>query len=316
MDSKKILKYSGIFVAVLVIIIVICILIYIIATKVWPKTGTFAGFAAYKNLASYSEADRDPFAAFCSANALLADEYGRGTLTIDKVSMVYFKFLSAAEAGHADNAPVEIVKNIQDLVGYIGTAQDFTSPLGEGMTNVGMGVLNIHRRCQNYMNQLPLFKDKLGGSDPAATKLHNDYINSGKPRDGYINQFLDTAKVEEYSSNTSKAAQYREDVATDLAISSMLDNTDPRNVMREHDYQEYWDNKHAGTKHLAPKQVYEKIDKKYPGTYDRRYLEDDPYTPWEKNPKDPNVPRPGIIGKVPDYPYHYDLQNGIYTRTI
>lgn len=316
MDSKKLLKYSGVFLIAVVVIIIIAILLYIIATRLLPKTGKFAGFAAYKNLASYSEADRDPFAAFCSANALLADEYGRGTLTIDKVSVVYLRFLSSAEKGKADNAPVKIVEEIQKLVGYIGTGQDFTSPLGEGMIYVGMGVLNIHRLCQSYMNQLPLFKDKLGGSDPAATKLHNDYIQAGKPRDGYISQFLDTARVEEYSSNTTKAAQYREDVATDLVISSMLDNTDPRNTMREGNYQEYWDDKHSGTKHMAPKQVYDRIDKRYPGTFDRRILEDDPYTPYEKNPKDPNVPRLGIIGKVPDYPYHYDLQNGVYTRTI
>lgn len=316
MDTKKLLKYSTIALVAVIVLLFIVIVVYIIYKKVLPTTGKFAGFSAYKNLASYSDADKDPFAKFYTQNKLLADEFRTGSLTIDKVTIVYSEFLDAAHNGKADNAPVTIVEQIQDLFGFIATGQDFTTVKTEAMVMVGQGIISINRLCDSYFSQLPMFKNKLGGTDAAASKLYDDYIKAGTPRDGQIQEYLTHARVEDYSSNDATAARYRQDIAEDLVISSALDNTDPRNVMREGDYQEYWDTKHAGTKHESPKAVYDRIDKRYPGTYDRRYLDDEPYAPWEESPKDPNVPRPGIIGRVPDIQYHYDRQAGIYHRNI
>jgi hypothetical protein len=305
-------KKIGVAAIIIVVIIIIVLFLFWLAKKYLPMSGSFAGFGAeYKNIGPY--ADVDPFVRFMVQNGLLADEYRAGTITIDKVSVVYGDFLSRVKAGQVDNAPMKIVKEVQGIMGYIATGQDFTIISAEPFRLVGQAIINIDRLCKAYASQLPFYKDKVGGTDPNTSKIYDDYIKANEAKDGYIQQFLNSAQLEEFATNSSKAAKYKEDVTEDLVISSMLDNVDPRDN-KEHQYQEFWDDKHSGGSHLSSKMVYDKIDKRYPGTYDRRILEDEPYSEYEKDPKDPNVPRPGIIGKVADEPYHYDRRAGVWYR--
>lgn len=305
-------KHVG--VGVLVVILVIAIIIFVIwlAMKYLPISGTFAGFASeYKNIGPYENVD--PFVRFMVQNGLLADEYRAGTITIDKVSVVYGDFLKMVKEGKVDNAPIKIVKQVQKVIGYMATGQDFTVVTAEPFRLVGQAIINIDRLCKVYASQLPYYKDKVGGSDPNVSKVYDDYIRVNQAKDGRVQQFLNSAQLEEFATNSSKAAKYREDATEDLVISSMLDNVDPRDD-KSHQYQDYWDDKHTGGTHISSKAVYDKMDKRYPGTYDRKILADDDYSPYEKDPKDPNVPRPGILGRVADEPYHHDNRSGLWYK--
>lgn len=313
MEGKQILKYGVIAVIIVAIVILLLVVVVYLWRKFGPTIGSFAGFGAeYKNIGSYQ--DLDPFIEFVAKNRYLAEEFNTGTLTIDKVSVVYGDFLTQVREGKVDNAPLSIVEAAQKVMGYMATGQDFTSVKNEPFILVGQGIVNIDRLCQTYLHNLRLHKDKVGGTDPNAAKLYDDYIKSNRAKEGYVQQFLNNAQVEEFSSNPTQAEKYRQDVSEDLVFSSMLNNTDPREKMREYDYQDHWDDVHARTKHMAPKQVYDRIDKRYPGPYDRRFLDDEPYSPYDKDAKDPNVPRPGILGKVADEPYHYDRKSGLWHR--
>lgn len=313
MNIKDInLKYVGIVAIVGLIVLFVLVFIIWLVSKKLPISGTFAGFAAeYKNIGPYENVD--PFVRFMVQNKLLADEYRAGTITIDKVSVVYGEFLKMVKEGKVDNAPVKIVKQVQKVMGYMATGQDFTVVTAEPFRLVGQAIINIDRLCQVYASQLPFYKDKVGGSDPNISKVYDDYIKANQAKDGRIQQFLNSAQLEEFATNSSKAAQYREDATEDLVLSSMLNNIDPRDD-KAHQYQELWDDRHAGGSHISAKAVYDKIDKRYPGTYDRKILSDDDYSPYEKEPKDPNVPRPGIIGRVPDEQYHHDNRSGLWYR--
>lgn len=298
--------------AIVVAVILLLVLAIWFIMKHLPMSGSFAGFAAeYKNIGPYENVD--PFVRFMVQNGLLADEYRAGTITIDKVSIVYGDFLKMVKAGKVDNAPTKIVKDVQQVVGFMATGQDFTSVNSEAFKMVGQGIISIDRLCKTYASQLPYYKDKVGGSDPNTSKVYDDYIKANDAKDGRIQQFLNSAQLEEFATNSSKAAKYREDATEDLVISSMLDNIDPRDD-RGQQYQEMWDDRHTGGSHISAKAVYDKIDRRYPGTYDRKILSDDDYSPYEKEPKDPNVPRPGILGRVPDEQYHHDRRSGLWYR--
>jgi hypothetical protein len=298
-------KTIGVGLVVFVVIIVIIVFIIMMLIKFFPNSGTFSGFAAYKNIDSYLNVD--PFINFYKQNSILTDEWYNGSITIDKVSYVYMAFLKLVKEGKVNNAPTKIVEEIKYVASFIATGQEFDTPSTVAFKELGQAIVNINRLCILYLEGLKFSKDKLGGSDPGASKLYDDYQKVEAAEDGYVKQFLVNAQVEHWASNDSQAKQFQQDLAEDLVISSALNNTDPREQMNmEHGYQQYWDDMHSNGKYKSAQGVYDAIDKRFPGTFDRKILSDESVVDYDPNPKNPNVPRPGILGHTPDQPYTND----------
>lgn len=308
MGLSKSTKIGGL---VVVIVFIIFIVLYFVF---FGKKGTFATFGdkAYRGISSYKNVT--PFVNFYKQNQQIRDRWEFGTLQISEVYIPYKKFYNSK---NVEDVPVVIMEEIGNAVAFMESGQDFTNLSTEPFQRLGITIINMDRLMTQYFESLSISKDKMGGRDINASKSFDDYVKVNQQENGFIKTFLDSAMLEHYATNDKNAAKFREDVTSDLVMSSLMNSTDPRaNHMMENDYQNYWDDKHAGSRYKSAKAVYDSIDKRFPGTFERRVLDDEPFPTYEKDPKDPNVPRPGIIGRVSDQPYAYDIYAKNYIRSF
>jgi len=305
-------KAIGIGVIAIIIIAVFVIIGYFILKKIWPTSGEFAGFASkYRGLDPYM--DVDPLVKFYYANRELRKKFEMGTIIIDEVYFIYKQFLNSPDV---QNVPVSIMSETAKTVQFMESGREFYSPESVDFKPLGLAITNMDRLLTSYLDSLKYSKNKVGGTDSQQEKLYSDYLKVGTVGSGYIDGVLNGIELDSYFGNDTKRSQEaKEDLVEQIGLQLQLTQADPvRYAQNEHDYDNKLSESMHGGKMQSAAEKY--IDKRFPGTFERRQITDEPAFRYEKDPKDPNVPRLGIIGKVPDVPYHYDVHAKNYIRSF
>jgi hypothetical protein len=298
---------------VIVLSLIIFMVIYLIFKKVMSPSGTFAGFGTkYRGLDSGLNVD--PLVAFFYQNRELRKKVDTGTVQIDEVYFTYKSFINKSDL---QNVPVDIMKEATAMVMLMESGRDFTSPETTSFRSLGMAITGMDRLVVTYLESLKIAKNKVGGTDPNQEKVFQDYMKVNTVNTGYVEGVLNAVDMDGFCGNDSNAAErMKSDLREQVGLQLQMDRADPiRYEQSQYDYQNGLSDSmaHSGKMKTAG-ELYK--DKRFPGTAERRQIRDEPTYPSEKDYKDPNVPRPGIIGKVADVPYHYDVHAKNYTRSF
>ncbi len=303
-------KYIGYGIGALVALVVIALLIFVVF-KMLPQSGTFAGFGAkYRGLDPYMNVD--PLVRFYYANRELRKKVETGTVIIDEVYFIYKQFINSP---HLENVPVDVMKEATNAVAFMESGRDFSIPESVDFKPLGMAIIGMDRLLSTYLDGLKLSKSTVGGTDPNKEKVYSDYLKVASLNTGYIDGILNNVDIDQiYGDDKKRAQEVKDDLIEQVGINLQLTQADPvRYAQNEYEYQNKLADNMSG-KYKSAKEMY--IDKRFPGTFERRQIRDEPTYKPEKDYKDPNVPRPGIIGKVADNPYHYDVHAKNYVRSF
>lgn len=311
MPSPKQLKI-GIAIAVVCIVILLIAIFVVMAFKKWgPKTGTFAGFSAkYRGIDSYQNVD--PLVNFFYQNRELRKSVESGQLSIENVYIIYKSFYNNK---NLQNVPMPIMKEVENLVKYMEVGKDFSSIQSPDAKTLVMGITNMDRLLTQFLESLSLTKDTVGGTNTAQEKLHNDYMSVNNISSGYVQQAMEASGVTVGASSERMASKIDSDIREEIGLQLQIGQSDVLRYMQSADeYQNKLsgDMKNTG---LSAAEYYSKHDKRFPGSYERNVVLDEPITMPDKNYKNPSVPRPGIIGKIADDPYHYDVHAKNFIRS-
>lgn len=305
---KKPLIGVAIALVVIVIIVVILIIIVFLIKKFMPKTGTFAGF---RGMSPYMNVD--PLVKFYFENRELRKKVDMGTIQIDETYLVYKSFINSPGL---QNVPIDILREATTLVAFMESGREFSSPETPDFKPLGMGIINMDRLLVTYLDSLKISKNKVGGTDSSQEKVFHDYMRVNSIGTGYLEGALSAIDVDGfYGSDVRSANTMKEQMTEEIGIQLQYGNADP--IRYEQDAHEYENSlaDHMGKSGTVKPPNFGKIDRRFPGTSERRQIRDEPTYPVEKNFKAPNVPRPGMIGRVSDNPYHYDTHAHNYVRT-
>jgi hypothetical protein len=308
---------SGITKAVIALIVVVVIILLIVGGVLlfkhfWPSSGAFAGFASkYRGLDPYMNVD--PLVKFYYANRELRTKFEMGTIIIDEVYYIYKQFINSPSI---ENVPVSVMSEAAKTVQFMESGREFYSPESVDFKPLGLAIVNMDRMLTSYLDSLKYSKNKVGGTDSQQEKLYSDYLKVGNTGSGYIDGVLNGVELESfYGNDTGRAQAAKEDLVEQIGLQLQLTQADPvRYMQNEHAYENKLSESMHGGKMQSAAEKY--VDKRFPGTFERRQISDEPSFKYEKDPKDPNVPRLGIIGKVPDVPYHYDVHAKNYVRSF
>lgn len=304
-------KTIGIIIVVVLIILLVGAAIILIWKK-WPSSGAFAGFASkYRGLDPYM--DVDPMVKFYYANRELRKKFETGTIIIDEVYFIYKQFLNAP---NIENVPVSIMSEVAKAVQFMESGREFYSAESVDFKPLGLAITNMDRLLTTYLDSLKYSKNKVGGTDSQQEKLYSDYLKVGTIGNGYIDGVINGIELDSYFGNDSRRAkEAKEDLVEQIGLQMQMTQADPvRYMQNENAYGDKLSESMGGGKMMSAAEKY--VDKRFPGTFERRQITDEPAFKYEKDPKDPNVPRLGIIGKVPDVPYHYDVHAKNYVRSF
>lgn len=306
MEGKKPL-IIGVAVLGIIIAIIILVILVVVFKKYFPSSGNFAGFCAkLRGLDSYM--DVDPLANFFFQNRELRKKLEMGTIQIDEVYYIYKSFVNHPKL---QNVPVDILREAAVMVSFMESSRDFTIPDTTDFRTLGMAIIGMDRLLVTYLDSLKIGKNKVGGTDSNQEKVFNDYQRVNSLGTGYVEGVLNNIDIDGYYGPDKKAAQkMKEDISEQIGLQLQMDRADPL----KYEYQNSLsDNMDRSGKYKTAQELY--IDKRFPGTAERRQIRDEPIYKPEKDYKDPNVPRPGIIGKIADVPYHYDIHAKNYVRS-
>ena len=305
-------KYIGYGIAIVIVVILIVFVGGLVLYSL-PKSGAFAGFTSkYRGLDPYL--DVDPIVRFFYANRELRKKVETGTVIIDEVYFIYKQFVNSP---NLENVPIDILKEASRMTAFMESGRDFSGPESVDFRPLGQGIIGMDRLLSTYLDSLKLTKNKVGGTDPNEEKVYSDFIKIGGLRGGYIDGVLGSLDIDQmYGNDTKRAREVKEDLVEQVGLQLQLTQADP--VRYEQNEYEYQNNLAEGLnkdgKFKSAGTLY--IDKRFPGTFERRQIRDEPTYQPDKNYKDPNVPRPGIIGRVSDNPYHYDIHAKNYIRSL
>lgn len=307
--QKKYICYGiGVLVALLIIALVV-----FVAYKMLPKSGAFAGFASkYRGIDPYMNVD--PIVRFYYANRELRKKVETGTIIIDELYFIYKQFINST---NLENVPVSIIQEATRMVAFMESGRDFSIPESVDFKPLGMAVIGMDRLLSTYLDSLKIAKNKVGGTDPNQEKVYDDYMRVASLNNGYIDGILSSIDIDQiYGDDKKRAQEVRDDLVEQVGLQLQLTQADPvRYAQNEYEYQNNLsENMNKNSKFKSAKELYK--DRRFPGTFERRQIRDEPTYKPEKDYKDPNVPRPGIIGKVADNPYHYDVHAKNYVRSF
>lgn len=304
-------RHKGKIIAAIVVAVIVIIIIIVVIMLVKNKS-TFAGFAAkYRGIDSYQNVD--PIANFYYQNRELRKRAEMGTITIEEAYYIYKSFYNNP---NVQNVPVDIMNEVQRIVMFIESGRDFTIPETTDFKTLMMAIINMDRLLVQYLDSLKLSKNTLGGTDPHQEKVYNDYLKVNSLGTGYIEGVLDAIDVAGLNGNdTNRARKMAQDIKEEIGIQLQMGQSDP---VRYNQYTYDYSNKISEPGMFASGKSAEELyrDKRFPGTYERKILRDEPTIAPDKDYKDPNVPRPGIIGRVADDPYHYDIHAKNFVRSF
>lgn len=274
-----------IFVAVLILLLVgVSLLIWWMKK---PSTGNFAGFASkYRGYDPYMNVD--PLVKFYYANRELRTKFESGTIIIDEVYFIYKQFLNSS---NLENVPIPIMSEVAKTVQFMESGREFYSPESVDFKPLGLALINMDRMLVSFLDSLKYSKNKVGGTDSQQEKLYSDYLKVGTIGNGYIEGVSKAVELDSfYGNDTKRAKEAKEDLVEQIGLQLQMTQADPiRYAQNEYAYGDKLNESMGGGKMQSAAEKY--IDRRFPGTYERRQITDEPAFKYEKDPKDPNVPR-------------------------
>lgn len=301
----------GIGLAFAFVVVVLFVLIAVLGVS--PNSGSFAGFGerGYRSLDPGISVH--PLVEFYYKNRELRKQVETGVAQIESVYITYKSFVNAQGL---EQVPKAIMLEAAKMVSFMEDGRDFTIPDTNDFKSLGMAIISMDRLLVSYLDSLKVSKDKLGGTDPAQERIHQDYMRVGSLGTGYIDNVLNNIDIDGmYGDDTKGAERVKADIREQIGIQLQMGQSDPlRYAESDYSYQNSLNDGMSTKGMISAREKYK--DRRFPGTFERRQILDEPVYKPEKDYKDPNVPRPGIIGKIADVPYHYDIYAKNYIRSF
>lgn len=307
MEMNK--THIGIAVGAIVIISIFLFIVLFVIFRMTPNSGTFAGFGekGYRSLGP--GIDVHPIVEFYYKNRELRKKIQEGTAQIEAIYITYKSFVNA---DGLDQVPTEIMKYAMTAVSFMEQGGDFSIPDTPEFRRLGMFIVNMDRTIVSYLDSLKFSKSKVGGTDPNQERVYNDYIKVGSVKSGIADNMIENLEIDKFfGDDTRKAEEFKDTMREQIGLQLQMGQSDPLRYA-ENDFS-YQENLNSNMKGMSAGEKYR--DKRFPGTYERRQISDGPIRPLEKNYRDPNVPRLGIIGRTADVPYEYDVHAKNFVRS-